>query len=54
MLFGLWMLVFVLPVPAAPAVLRVLPDFVPLVESSAPAVVNISTTQMVKRPAAGR
>ncbi|HWR86981.1 MAG TPA: trypsin-like peptidase domain-containing protein, partial [Acidiferrobacterales bacterium] len=50
MLFGLWALVLAIPVPAAPLV-RALPDFTPLVESSAPAVVNISTTQMVKRPA---
>jgi len=50
MLFGLWMLVLSFPVPAA-ALLRALPDFTPLVESSAPAVVNISTTQMVKHPA---
>ena len=50
-LFGLWILVFALPMPAAPVSLRVLPDFVPLVESSAPAVVNISTTQTAKRPA---
>jgi len=48
-LFGLWALVLAIPVPAAPLV-RALPDFTPLVESSAPAVVNISTTQMVKRP----
>ena len=48
-LFGLWALVLASPVPAAPLV-RALPDFTPLVESSAPAVVNISTTQMVKRP----
>jgi len=49
MLFGLWALVLAMPVPAAPLV-RALPDFTPLVESSAPAVVNISTTQVVKRP----
>ncbi len=50
MLFGLWALMLAIPAPAAPLV-RVLPDFTPLVESSAPAVVNISTTQLVKRPA---
>jgi serine protease Do len=50
MLFGLWALVLAIPVPAAPLV-RALPDFTPLVESNAPAVVNISTTQMVKRSA---
>jgi len=49
-LFGLWALVLAIPVPAAP-LLRALPDFTPLVESSAPAVVNISTTQMVRHPA---
>ncbi len=48
-LFGLWALVLAMPVPAAPLV-RALPDFTPLVESSAPAVVNISSTQVVKRP----
>ena len=48
--FGLWALLLAIPVPAAPLV-RALPDFTPLVESNAPAVVNISTTQMVKRPA---
>ena len=37
-----------LPVQAAN--LRALPDFIPLVESNGPAVVNISTTQLVKRP----
>ena len=51
LLFGLWMSVLALPVTAAPAALRALPDFTPLVESNAPAVVNISTTQQVKRPA---
>lgn len=30
-----------------------LPDFVPLVEQNSPAVVNISTTQKIKSPAAG-
>jgi serine protease Do len=40
-----------MPVTAAPAALRALPDFTPLVESNAPTVVNISTTQQVKRPA---
>jgi len=50
MLFGLWLLVLGVPVPAAPQ-LRALPDFTPLVESNAPAVVNISTTQLVRRPA---
>ena len=49
LLFGLWALILAIPVPAAPLV-RALPDFTPLVESSAPAVVNISTTQMVKHP----
>jgi serine protease Do len=48
MLFGLWMLVLAFPVTAA---LRALPDFTPLVESNAPAVVNNSTTQQVKRTA---
>lgn len=37
--------------PAAQAAnLRALPDFIALVESNGPAVVNISTTQLVKRP----
>jgi len=49
MLFGLWALVLAIPVPAAPLV-RALPDFTSLVESNATAVVNISTTQLVKRP----
>jgi serine protease Do len=49
-LLGLWMLVLALPALAAPAPLRALPDFTPLVESNATAVVNISTTQAVKRP----
>lgn len=52
MLFGLWVLVLVIPVQAAPP-LRVLPDFTPLVEGNTPAVVNISTTQVVRHPAAG-
>lgn len=44
--FSLW--VFLLPAQAAN--LRALPDFIPLVEGNGPAVVNISTTQLVKRP----
>jgi len=50
MLFGLWALVLAIPVPAAP-LQRALPDFTPLVESNAPAVVNISTTQMARHSA---
>ena len=50
MLFSFWSLTLATPVSAAPLV-RALPDFIPLVESNATAVVNISTTQMVKRPA---
>jgi serine protease Do len=50
MLFSFWSLTLATPVSAAPLV-RALPDFIPLVESNAMAVVNISTTQMVKRPA---
>ncbi len=46
---GLWVPGLFLPVPAAG--LRALPDFIPLVESNGPAVVNISTTQLLKRPA---
>ena len=48
-IFGLWALVLSVPASAAPLA-RALPDFTPLVESNAAAVVNISTTQMVKRP----
>lgn len=51
-LFGLWVLVLVIAAQAAPP-LRVLPDFTPLVEGNSPAVVNISTTQVVRHPAAG-
>lgn len=43
---SLWALLL----PAQAANLRALPDFIPLVESNGPAVVNISTTQLVKRP----
>jgi len=46
---GLWFVGLACPVQAAG--LRALPDFIPLVESNGPAVVNISTTQLVKRPA---
>ena len=49
-LWGLWL--FGLSTSAQAAGLRAaLPDFIPLVESNGPAVVNISTTQLVKRPA---
>ena len=44
------LLAFSLCLPAQAANLRALPDFIPLVESNGPAVVNISTTQLVKRP----
>lgn len=47
---GLCALLLTVSVSAAPP-LRALPDFTPLVQSSSPAVVNISTTQAVKRPA---
>ncbi len=48
MFFGLLGLVLAVPVLAAPK-LHALPDFTALVESNAPAVVNISTTQTAKR-----
>ena len=48
-LVGLWFVGLACPIQAAG--LRALPDFIPLVESNGPAVVNISTTQLVKRPA---
>ena len=50
------LLAFSLFLPVQAANLRALPDFIPLVESNGPAVVNISTTQLVKRlvwPGAG-
>jgi serine protease Do len=45
----LWLLSLVLPAQAAG--LGALPDFIALVESNGPAVVNISTTQALKQPA---
>ena len=36
--------------PAATTAARALPDFTSLVDSQSPAVVNISTTQAVRRP----
>ena len=45
---SLWVLV-ISPATAAPV--RTLPDFTALVESNGPAVVNISTTQVMKHPA---
>ena len=38
------------PAQAAPPVARALPDFTALVETNGPSVVNISTTQAIKRP----
>jgi serine protease Do len=49
LLLGLWLLALAPAAPAAPAA-RALPDFTALVEANGPAVVNISTTQAVKRP----
>jgi serine protease Do len=47
--FFLWLLMLAAHASAAPT--RALPDFTALVEANGPAVVNISTTQAIKRPA---
>lgn len=46
------LIVFLTAIPAAQSAARELPDFTRLVEKSSGGVVNISTTQRIKRPAA--